>query len=194
MANGHVNTTLSSSTSILNSVRESVHSQVHTPIQTSQSRFHINPIVAGTGDKSELVHTLCTLLHAYIIQHSYYKVCISVSGAQLQSSVERPCPGERVTFTCTIPSNGHQWDIPFLNISRALLPRDQGRVFSDAQFQFTVTEVVMATSIKSTATVTVTTELNGTLVVCRDGIGMLPDQSSIINIIGENGAYTVIQL
>ena len=112
----------------------------------------------------------------------------------MQSSSERPCPKERVTFTCTVRSVGHLWDIPFLNISRALLPRDQGRVISDPPFQFTVTEVVMAASIKSTATVTVITELNGTLVVCRDGIGMLPDQSSIINIIGENGAYTVIQL
>ena len=100
--------------------------------------------------------------------------------------MERPCPGESVTLTCTIPSNGHQWDIPIINISRSLLPRDQGRAFSDAQFQFAVTEVVMGTSIKSTATVTVTTELNGTLVVCRDGIGMLPEQSGSINIIGEH--------
>jgi len=90
-----------------------------------------------------------------------------------------------VTFTCTIPSNGHQWGIPFFNISRSLLPRDQGRVISDTQFQFIVTEVVMGTSIISTATVTVTTELNGTLIVCRDGIGMLPEQSGSINIIGE---------
>ena len=192
MANGHVNTTPSSSTSILNSVRESVHGQVHTPTQSTKSRFHINPIVAGTGDKSELVHTLCTLLHAYIIQHSYYKVCISVSGAQLQSSVERPCPAESVTFTCTILSNGHHWDIPFLNISRSLLPRDQGRMISDAPFQFAVTEVVMGTFITSTATVNATADLNDTLIVCRDGIGMLPDQSSIINIIGENGAYTAV--
>ena len=71
VANGHVNTTPSSSTSILKSVQESVCGRVHTPTQSTESRFHINSIVAGTGDKSELVHTLCTLLHAYIIQHSY---------------------------------------------------------------------------------------------------------------------------
>ena len=99
-----------------------------------------------------------------------------------------------MALTCTIPSNGHQWDIPLLNISRSLVPRDQGRVFSDAQFQFAVTEVMTGTSITSTATVTVTTELNGTLVVCRDGIGMLPEQSSSINIIGKHGLYTVVQL
>ena len=97
-----------------------------------------------------------------------------------------------MTFTCTIPSVGHQWHIPFLNISRSLLPNDQGRVFSDAQFHFTITDVVMGTSIKSTATVTVTTELNGTLVVCRDGIGMLPDQNSSINILGEHSVLLIV--
>ena len=96
-----------------------------------------------------------------------------------------------MTFTCTIPSVGHQWDIPSLNISRSLLPRDLGRIISDPPFQFTVTEVMTGTSITSTATVTIT-HLNGTLVVCRDGIGMLPDQITTINIIGEVGVYTVV--
>ena len=91
-----------------------------------------------------------------------------------------------MTFTCTIPSNGHQWDIPSLNISRSLRPRDQGRVITDhPPFQFTVTEVVAGTSITSTATVAATTDLNGTLVSCRDGIGMLPDQNITMDVIGE---------
>ena len=134
------------------------------------------------------VRPVCVLLANQVNKH------FPVSGAQLQSSVERPCPGESVTFTCTIPSNGHQWNIPSLNISRSLLPNDQGRVFSDPPFQFAVTEMVTNTSITSTATVTVTTHLNDTLVVCRDGIGMLPEQSSTINIIGKHGLYTVVQL
>ena len=108
--------------------------------------------------------------------------------------MSRPCPGESVTLTCTVLSNGHQWDIPFLNISRSLLPRDQGRVFSDAHFQFAVTEVMAGTSIISTATVTVTTELNGILIVCRDGIGMLPEPSSSINILGEHFDSSCIML
>ena len=96
-----------------------------------------------------------------------------------------------MTFTCTIPSVGHQWDIPSLGISRSLLPRDQGRVLSDhPPFQFTVTEV-MTGSITSTATVTATTDLNGTVVLCRDGVGMLPNQSSTINIIGETSGQTL---
>ena len=112
-------------------------------------------------------------------------VCLSVSGAQLQSSVERPCPGEKVTFTCTIESSAHQWVIPSLEIYRSLLAGDQGQVLSDPPFQFTVTEV-MAGSITSTATVNATTNYNDTLVVCQDGIGMLADQNSTINIIGEH--------
>ena len=50
----------------------------------------------------------------------------------------------------------------------------------------------MTRSITSTATVTATVDLNGTIVVCRDGIGMLPDQSSTIMIIGEHVACTAV--
>ena len=109
--------------------------------------------------------------------------------------MKRPCPGERVTFTCTISSVGHQWKIPSLNITRGLLPSSQGRVITDhPPFQFIVTEVMPGTSIISTATVNATTNLNGTLIVCQDGIGMLPDQSTTINIVGENDACTVVKL
>ena len=115
---------------------------------------------------------------------------IAVSGAQLQSSVKRLCPGERVTFTCTILSVGHQWNIPSLNITRELLPSSQGRVITDHPFQFTVTEE-MTGSITSTATVIATVDLNGTLVVCRDGVRRETEQRNTINIIGEN--YTICQ-
>ena len=105
--------------------------------------------------------------------------------AQLQSSVERQCPGESVTFTCTIPSNGHQWNIPSLNITYELVRRDQGRVITNhPPFQFNVTEL-MTGSITSTATVTATVDLNGTVVVCRDGIGMETEQHSTIKLSGE---------
>ena len=127
-------------------------------------------------------------LIGYTNYHSSLQRCLfSVSGAELQSSVERPCPGESVTFTCTISSVGHQWDISSLGISRSLLPRDQGRVISDhPPFHFNVTEVMTGVSIASTATVNATADLNGTRVVCRDGVGTLPDQSSIINLRGEH--------
>ena len=145
---------------------------------------------AEMGAWSEQINQKCLAT----ITYSSKCMCLSVSGAHLQSSVERPCPGESVTFTCTIPSNGHQWYIPFLNISRSLLPRDQGRVISDPPFQFTVTEVMTGTSITSTVTVNATADLNGILIVCRDGIGMLPEQSTTINILGKHGLYTVVQL
>ena len=116
----------------------------------------------------------------------------SASGAKLQSSVERPCPGESVTFICTISSLAHQWNIPSLNITRSLLPGSWGRVITNhPPFHFNVTEV-MTGSITSTATVTATVDLNGTVVVCRDGIGKLPDQSSTITIIGEHVACTAV--
>ena len=109
----------------------------------------------------------------------------SVSGAQLQSSVERPCPGERVTFTCTVPSLAHQWRVPSLGITRALLPSSEGRMISDPPFQIAIVQV-MTRFITSTATVTVTAALNGTLIMCQDGIGMLPDQNTTINLKGEH--------
>ena len=110
-----------------------------------------------------------------------------VSGAQLQSSVERPCPGERVTFTCRISSPAHRWQVSVFGITRSLVPGDWGGVITEPPFQFNVTEVIPSTSITSTATVTATPGLNGTLVVCQDGLGMLSDQSSIINVRGERG-------
>ena len=102
----------------------------------------------------------------------------------MQSNVERVCPEERVTFTCTIESSAHRWEVPSLEIYRSLIIGDQGWVYSDSPFQFTVTEV-MAGSITSTATVNATTNLNDTLVVCQDGNRMLTDQNNTINIIGE---------
>ena len=59
---------------------------------------------------------------------------------------------------------------------------DQGQGTSDPPFQFSVTELRTCTSITSTATVTTTSDLNGTLVLCQDGIGMLPDQNSTITL------------
>ena len=114
-----------------------------------------------------------------------------VSDAQLQSSVERSCPGETVTFTCTVPSIAHLWQVSVFGITRSFIPVDQGGVISDPPFQFNVTEVRTGTSITSTATVTATADLNGTLIVCRDGLGMLSDQSSIINVRGESGVNLV---
>lgn len=109
--------------------------------------------------------------------------------AQLQSSVKRPCTGENVTFTCTVPSAGHQWNIPSLNITYELVLLDKGRVITDhPPFLFNVTEA-MTESIRSIATVTATVDLNGTIVVCRDGIGMETEQRNTIKLRGELCLY-----
>ena len=90
-----------------------------------------------------------------------------------------------MTFTCTVSSVGHEWEIPSLNISRALLRRNKNKVFSDSPFQFAVTEVRTG-SITSIATVNATEDLNGTLVMCQDGFKIHLSQNSTINIIGEH--------
>ena len=58
-------------------------------------------------------------------------------------------------------------------------------MISDPPFQFAIVQV-MTGFITSTATVTATADLNGTLVMCQDGIGMLPDQNSTIHLNGEH--------
>ena len=100
--------------------------------------------------------------------------------------MDRPCPGKNVTFTCTVSSLAHRWEVPFLGITQSLLPADEGQVFPNSPFQFNVTEVMQGTSITSTATVNVTIDLNGTLVVCGDGVGFEPEQRNTINLIREH--------
>ena len=81
--------------------------------------------------------------------------------------MESACPGQNVTFTCTIPSSTHQWMVPSLSISRTLTQYDM--MASDDPFQFAVRVLVRGTSryIESTATVTATEGLNGTTVLCQ---------------------------
>ena len=90
-----------------------------------------------------------------------------------------------MTFICTVPSLAHLWRISSLGIARTLVPSSEGQVFSDPPFQFNVTEVRTGTFITSTATVTATSDLNGTIVLCQDGIGILLDQNSTIKLRGE---------
>ena len=58
-------------------------------------------------------------------------------------------------------------------------------MISEPPFQIAIVQV-MTRFITSTATVTVTVALNGTLIMCKDGIGMLPDQNTTINLKGEH--------
>ena len=89
-----------------------------------------------------------------------------------------------MTFTCTVPSIAHRWEASGLVMPRSVTPRDRGGVIYDPPFQFNVTGIIANSSITSTATVTATEDLNGILIVCQDGIGSLPDQSSTINVKG----------
>ena len=108
----------------------------------------------------------------------------------MQSSVERPCPGEQVVFTCTVSSLVHQWEVPSLNISQTLVPSNQPQ--SDHPFEFAVTGMMPGTSITSTATVNVTANLNSILVLCEDGNMVLPNQNATINLRGEHATVDII--
>ena len=108
----------------------------------------------------------------------------------MQSSVERPCPGEQVVFTCAVSSLVHQWEVPSLNISQTLVPSSQPQ--SDHPFEFVVTGMVPGTSITSTATVNVTANLNSILVLCEDGNMVLPNQNATINLRGEHATVDII--
>lgn len=84
-------------------------------------------------------------------------------------------PGENVIFICTVPSVTHWWNISSFDIRRSLTSRDRGTVIQDPPFNFTVTEVRLGIYIISIATVTITMELNGIIVLCRDGYQVLSD-------------------
>ena len=90
-----------------------------------------------------------------------------------------------MTFTCTISSLAHWWNASSLAMPRSLVPGDHGKVVPDPPFRFNVTEET-GSYITSTAMVSATTDLSGTLITCQDGIGMLPDQSNTINVRGED--------
>ena len=95
-------------------------------------------------------------------------------------------------FRCTVSSLKHRWEVPSINIAQLLFPSIQPQ--SDYPFEFAVTEVVLGTSITSTATVNVTANLNGTLVLCKDGDQeqVLPNQNTTINLRGEHAVVDII--
>ena len=112
-----------------------------------------------------------------------------VAGAELQSSVgtNAVCPGVRVTFTCTVSSNTHDWRI-FNGISEQEVAIVTPSRPSATNLGFEVTTVGPAVNpITSTATVTTTADLNGTVILCRNEL-VPPDlleQNTTVNIIGE---------
>ena len=95
-------------------------------------------------------------------------------------------PGENVTVTCTIQSLAHRWEIPSLRIQRSLVAADQGHVIPNPPVWFAVIEVIRGTSITSTAMVTATANLNGTIFLCRDAYQVIQaPQSNILIVTGE---------
>ena len=118
--------------------------------------------------------------------YMYVHQSFPVGGAQLPSSVEW-CPERRETLTCTVPSGGHAWSIMNGSTTQTIgtvLPQDPRD--SGLGFELAVVDPT-ASPITSTASVTTATNLNGTVIVCTNGL--LPpnsvEQNTTVNIIGE---------
>ena len=97
------------------------------------------------------------------------------------------CPGERVRFTCNVSSSTHDWRINNGSAEQAIgivFPSTPTR--TNLGFELTIVDPT-ASPITSTATVTTSTVLNGTVIVCNNGL--LPPnrlvQNTTVNIIGE---------
>ena len=97
------------------------------------------------------------------------------------------CPGERVIFTCTVSSNAHDWRI-FNGISEQEIALVTPNRPNATNLGFQLTRVGTAVNpITSTATVTTTADLNGTVILCRNELvpPNLLEQNTTVSIIGE---------
>ena len=127
-----------------------------------------------------------TRCYQYNCDNLYY---INLAGAELESSLGNNalCPGERVTFTCTVSSIAHSWRIIGgstelqIGIVTPASPTD-----TYLGFELQVVDVT-AVPITSTATVNTTVDLNNTVIVCSNVL--VPpnriEQNTTVNIIGE---------
>ena len=115
---------------------------------------------------------------------------INLTGAQLQSSAgnDAVCPGQSVTFTCTVDSNSvHEWAIMDGSTTMSI-DFVTPSVPNATNLGFTLTVLdVTAAPITSTATVTITSDLNGTVIVCSNALvgNNRLEQTTTVNVIGE---------
>ena len=93
-----------------------------------------------------------------------------------------------MTFTCTVSSNAFQWEVPDLSISESLVAGDLGIPMVVNPFVFTITSFDPGPPVQSvsSASVTVTAMLNGTVIQCIDGSGPNGESDdTIMLVIGE---------
>jgi len=107
----------------------------------------------------------------------------------IMSCLLLPClvrvnPGGIASLNCTVPSLSHWWNVSSRDGGRSLTQADQNRVIQDPPFNFSV--LTHGSSITSVAVATVSAELNGIIVSCRDAFGVVPDvQTWVILVTGE---------
>lgn len=97
------------------------------------------------------------------------------------------CPGERVTFTCTVPSDTHGWRITDGSTELQIgYVTPVSPTTTNLGFELQIMDIT-AVPITSTATVNVTVDLNSTVIVCTNVL--LPpnriEQNTTVSNIGE---------
>ena len=123
------------------------------------------------------IHTTGHMTHVQV-SSKYYMINVLVIGdcASLQVAVTNrsgstSCVGDMVTYTCTVPSIAHQWNIPSLGES-VIVTRNR-RTFSgsgDGSLSIALT-TDEADAITTALSVTSFAGLNGANITCFDAIG-----------------------
>ncbi len=116
--------------------------------------------------------TDCSIIDSLTLTLHFYK-------AQYSVSVERPCPMETVTFTCTAPGDSLRWDAS--GVTRITILSTLDLNVPLIQSGYTVT-LIAANDTSLTSTLSRTAE-NGITVSCR-GIRTIIG-SSIIRLAGD---------
>ena len=95
-----------------------------------------------TMDAGNMLFFFTTMQLSNIVK----RMSSTVSGTQLQSSVERPCPGERMKFTCTMLLDISGVFYPLTSLKLSMLATDMNSFF-DPPFEFGVFMVDQGTPL-----------------------------------------------
>ena len=135
----------------------------------------------------------CIILHVYDFPISYtfiiYVFSDPVSAqAPILSPASEICPGDDLTFTCTVPSAVIEW--MYMGMTRPATAGELGGVIDPlGPFQVEVVDRTegsgsVFTSVTSTITATADTAMDGEMVTCVNaGAGGDNSRSAVVNII-----------
>ena len=98
------------------------------------------------------------------------------------------CVGEEIIYECTVNAVIHHWRIPSFSIETSLSRSNPSSLKSEGQFNFTFTldsELSSNSTIITTMSVIAFENLNGSEVICQDGIvGNMTQQNTTVMLFG----------